>query len=69
MLEDELSPPTHFPLKSTVSDLIGNIIKELKLISKHKGYVLIAIVPRNERVAVINLLQSEVIVCFVYEYN
>lgn len=64
-LEDKSSPHTPFLLKPTAVNLIRSIIRELKFISKHESYMLIAVVPRNEQVAVINLVQREVTVVFV----
>lgn len=63
--DDKFSPRRPFSLEPTVTNMIGNTIRELKFISKDKGYVLIAVVPRSERIAAVNLLQREVIVCFM----
>lgn len=59
--EDEFSPRRPFPLKPTVTNLIGNTIRELKSIPNDKGYMLIAVAPGNERASAVDLLQREVI--------
>ncbi|XP_011632709.2 uncharacterized protein LOC105424269 [Pogonomyrmex barbatus] len=57
-LEDEFSLHKPFSLRPTVINLIGNTIRELKSIPK--GYMLIAVVPRSEGAAAIDLVQREV---------
>lgn len=62
--EDKFLPRKPFE-PTIVTNMIGKILKEFKFTSRDKGYVLIAVVPKNERVAAVDLLQREVIVCFM----
>ncbi|CAL1683286.1 unnamed protein product [Lasius platythorax] len=59
--EDDFSLHRSFPLKKepTVTNLIENTIKNLKSISNNNGYILIAIVPRNEGVLAVDLVTRE----------
>lgn len=61
--EDDFSLPRSFPLKKepTVTNLIENTIKNLRSISNNNGYILIAIVPRNEGVLAVDFVTREVI--------
>lgn len=63
--ENKFSPHKLFSIKPTVTNLIGNIIKKLKSVQNNKGYMLIAIVPRSELDAAIDLVQKEVINYFI----
>ncbi|XP_050459014.1 uncharacterized protein LOC126855426 [Cataglyphis hispanica] len=58
--EDDFSLHRSFPLKPIVTNLIENTIKKLKSIPNHNGYMLIAIVPKSEQAAIIDLMQHEI---------
>lgn len=62
VVKDEFSPHKPFSLRPTATNLIGNTIRELKSIPNDKGYMLIAVVPRSEGLAAVDLLQREVII-------
>lgn len=61
-VKDEFPLHKPFSFKPTAINLIGNTIKELKSIPNDKGYMLIAVVPRSEGAAAVDLLQREVII-------
>lgn len=60
-LKDEFSSRKSLSFKPTATNLIENTIRELKSVPNDKGYMLIAVAPRSEGAAVIDLLQREVI--------
>lgn len=61
VFKNNFSSHKSFYFKSTATNLIENIIRELKSVPNSKGYMLIAAVPKSETAAVIDLLQREVI--------
>lgn len=59
--ESEFSPRRLYHLRPTVTNFIESTMKEIKSVSNDKDYVLVAVVPRNERLIAIDLLRREVI--------
>ncbi|XP_029666417.1 uncharacterized protein LOC115237484 [Formica exsecta] len=57
--EDDFSLHRSFPIKPTVTNLIENTIKKLKSVPNHNGYMLVAVVPRSEGAAIVDLMQRE----------
>lgn len=58
--ENEFSPRRFDRFKPTVTNLIESTIREIKSATNDKGYALVAVVPRSERVVAVDLLQREV---------
>ncbi|XP_020289283.1 uncharacterized protein LOC109857415 [Pseudomyrmex gracilis] len=57
--ENEFSPRRFDRFKPTVTNLIESTIREIKSATNDKGYALVAVVPRSERVVAVDLLQRE----------
>ncbi|XP_011700382.1 PREDICTED: uncharacterized protein LOC105457427 [Wasmannia auropunctata] len=58
--KDELSSRKSFSLKPTATDLIATTLRELKSeFPNDKGYMLIAVAPKSEAAAAVELLQRE----------
>lgn len=67
--QDDFPLHRSFPLKPTITNLIENTIKKLKSISNNNGYMLVAVVPRNEQVGIVDLMQREVILVRFIHYH
>lgn len=59
--ENEFSPRRLYHFRPTVTNFIESTMREIKSATNDKGYVLVAVVPRSERVVAVDLLQREVI--------
>jgi len=63
--KNEFSSRKQSFLQSTAINLIDKTIRELKSIPNDKGYMLVAVVPRSEGAAAVDLLQREVIIALI----
>ncbi|KAF7396430.1 hypothetical protein HZH66_007292 [Vespula vulgaris] len=58
--DDELSFQESSHLQTSYVDLVDGTIKNLKIISGDKGYMLVLVIPENELISLIDLLHHEI---------